>query len=251
MKLALVTPWGIEERQEPMPLIVFVQGSGFQFPNIGYELAQLANYARKGIAVATVTHRNCRENHPFPAYLQDVKTAIRFLRHKQKEYNIDGTRIGIFGTSSGGNTALLVGLTGDDPRFKTEEYSDESDAVSLVVECFGPTDLEPMIDYVAADPNPKENIFHAMAGKRDLKTLLHDISPVNYVEDGKPYPPFLLLHGNADTVVPYHQMLTMFRRLYDAGADVQAVCVDDAPHEGSFWSWEVHDIILDFMKDKL
>ena len=84
-----------------------------------------------------------------------------------------------------------------------------------------------------------------------MKTLLHEISPVNYVEDGKPYPPFLLLHGNADTVVPYHQMLTMFRRLYDAGADVQAVCVDDAPHEGSFWSWEVHDIILDFMKDKL
>ena len=251
LKMALVTPWGIEERQEPMPAIVFVQGSGFQFPNIGYELAQLAHYARNGIAVATVTHRNCLAGNPFPAYLQDVKTAIRFLRHKQKEYNIDGTRIGIFGTSSGGNTALLVGLTGDDPRFKTEEYSDESDAVSLVVECFGPTYLEPLIELVAADPAPEKSIFRALAGKRDLKTLLRDISPVNYVEDGKLYPPFLLLHGNADTVVPYHQMLTMFRRLYDAGADVQAVCVDGAPHEGSFWSWELHSIILDFMKGKL
>ena len=251
LKLALVTPWGIGEKEEPMPLMVFVQGSGFQFPNIGYELAQMAYYARNGIVVATVTHRNCLEKNPFPAYLQDVKTAIRFLRHNQKDFNIDGSRLGIFGTSSGGNTAMLAGLTGDASRFRTDEYPEESDAVSLVVECFGPTYMEPLLEYVAADPDPEGNIFHALAGKQDLKKLLHDISPVNYVEDGKPYPPFLLLHGDKDTVVPYHQMLTMFHRLYDAGVDVQAVCVDDAPHEGSFWSWEVHGIILDFIKDKL
>ena len=251
LKMALITPWGIGEKVEPLPLVVFVQGSGFQFPNIGYELAQMAYYARNGIAVATVTHRNCLEKNPFPAYLQDVKTAIRFLRHNRKDFNIDGARIGIFGTSSGGNTAMMAGLTGDDPRFRTDEYPDESDAVSLVVECFGPTNMEPLLEYVAAEPNPEENIFHALAGTQDLRKLLHDISPVNYMEAGKPYPPFLLLHGDADSVVPYHQMITMFHRLFDAGADVQAVCVDDAPHEGSFWSWEVHGIILDFIKDKL
>ncbi len=251
LKMALVRPWGIGEKGVPLPVMVFVQGSGFQFPNIGYELAQMAYYARNGIAVASVTHRNCLEMNPFPAYLQDVKTAIRFLRHNQKDFNIDSSKIGIFGTSSGGNAAMLAGLTGDDPRFKTGEYPDHSDAVSLVVECFGPTSMEPLLEYVAADPNPEKNIFHALAGKQDLKKLLHDISPVNYVEDGKPYPPFLLLHGEGDTVVPYHQMITMFHRLYDAGVDVQAVCVDDAPHEGSFWSWEVHGIILDFIKDVL
>ena len=251
LKLALVTPWGAKERKDPLPLVVFVQGSGFQFPYIGFELAQLAFYARNGIAVATVTHRSCREGNPFPAYLQDVKTAIRYLRHHAEEYNLDPARAGIFGTSSGGNTALLAGLTGDDPRFKTEEYQDESDAVRLVVECFGPTDLEPLLDYLAAQASPEDNIFYALAGKRDLRQLLHDISPVNYVQEGRPYPPFLLLHGDADTVVPYHQMLSMFHRLFDAGADVQAVCVEGAPHEGSFWSWELHELILGFLRDNL
>ena len=251
LKLALVTPWGAKERRDPLPLVVFVQGSGFQSPNIGYELGQLAFYARNGIAVATVTHRNCHEGNPFPAYLQDVKTAIRYLKHHAEEYNLDPARVGIFGTSSGGNTALLAGLTGDDPRFRTEEYTEESDAVRLVVECFGPTDLEPLLDYLKAEASPEENIFYALAGKRDLKQLLHDISPVSYVQEGKPYPPFLLLHGDADTVVPYHQMLSMFRRLFDAGANVQAVCVDNAPHEGSFWSWELHELILGFLKEKL
>lgn len=251
LKLALVTPWGSKEKKEPLPLVVFVQGSGFKSPNIGYELAQLAFYARNGIAVATVTHRNGLEGNPFPAYLQDVKTAIRFLRRQEKEFNIDGARIGIFGTSSGGNAALLAGLTGDDSRYKTDEYSEESDAVRLVVECFGPTNLEPVLEYIAADPNPEKNVFHALAGKRDIKQLLHEISPVNHVEAGRAYPPFLLVHGSRDSTVPYQQMLTMFRRLHDAGADVQAVCVDGAPHEGSFWSWELHETILGFIKEKI
>lgn len=251
LKLALVTPWGAKEKPDPLPLAVFVQGSGFTFPNIGYELGQLAYYARNGIAVATVTHRSCLDGHPFPAYLQDVKTAIRFLRSRAQEYNIDAGRIGIFGTSSGGNTALLAGLTGDDPRFKTKEYGEESDAVCLVVECFGPTDLQPLCDYITAEENHAGNIFYALAGEGELKRLLFDISPVNYVEKGKAYPPFLLIHGDADSVVPYHQMLTMHRRLFDAGADVRAVCVDGAPHEGSFWSWELHELILRFMQEAL
>ena len=250
LTLALLTPWGAANSAVPLPLIVFVQGSGWTHPNIGYELGQLAKYASQGFAVATLTHRNCKEGNPFPAFLQDVKTAIRFLRSHAAEYNIDKDRVGIFGTSSGGNTALLVGLTGDDPVYKTAEYADESDRVGLVVECFGPTDIGRM---AGGDipPAPHDALFKALVGDQDVQQVFHDMSPINHVKAGATLPPFLLIHGDADPVVPYDQMLLMYRALYDNGADVQAICVDDAPHEGSFWSVELHDIILSFIMERL
>ena len=249
--LALITPWKPEGILTPKsPLIVFVQGSGWIFPDIHYELAQMANYAQQGIAVAMVTHRNSLEGHPFPAYLQDVKTAIRYLRQNAEEYHIDKERMGIFGTSSGGNTALLVGLTGDDPRYKTAEYAQESDAVKLVIECFGPTDLMGLLGGELPG-EPHGNVFRALTSGKDVKQVFVEMSPVSHVEDGKDYPPFLLIHGSADTLVPYDQMELMYRRLCDCGADTRAICVDHAPHEGSFWSRELHGIILDYIQEKL
>ncbi len=250
LSLALITPWGVKEKARPVPLVVFVQGSAWTFPDLGYEMGQMAWYAQNGIAVAMVTHRNCLEGHPFPAFLQDVKTAIRFLRGKAEEYNIDKDRVGIWGTSSGGNTALLVGLTGDDPAYKTEEYNGESDAVKAVVECFGPTDLGRLLGGDVPE-GPHGEIFRALVGANDARQVFHDMSPVNHVKEGHTYPPFLLLSGSADPLVPIDQMEVMYRRLYDHGADAQAVCVDGAPHEDSFWSREIHDLILRFLEEKL
>ena len=91
LKLTLMLPWHEKGDAHPTkrPLIVFVQGSGWTFPNIDKQIPQLSQYARAGFAVATVTHRNAAEGHPFPAYLEDVKTAIRFLRAHAEEYGID------------------------------------------------------------------------------------------------------------------------------------------------------------------
>ncbi len=249
--LALITPWRPEGVETPKtPLIVFVQGSGWTFPDIFYEMGQMANYAQNGIAIAMVTHRNCLDGHPFPAYLQDVKTAIRYLKFHAEEYHIDKNRVGIFGTSSGGNTALLAGLTGDDPAYRTSEYAEESDAVKLVVECFGPTDLMRMLGGEIPG-EPHGGIFQALTNGKDVRQIFREMSPVTHVKEGKTYPPFLLIHGNADTLVPYEQMVLMYRKLCDHGTDVQAICVDHAPHEGSFWSRELHDIILEYIRERL
>jgi acetyl esterase/lipase len=249
--LTLLLPWGARERGARLPLIVFIQGSGFTFPNIGYELPQLGRYAQNGYAVATVTHRNCMDGHPFPAYLQDVKTAIRFLRSHADEYAIDPARVCAWGTSSGGNTALLLGLTGDDPAYQTGEYADQSDGVKLVVECFGPTDLVKMMDGIGVVALPLDDIFFALSKGRDMREVLREMSPLSHLSPGKAYPPFLLIHGDADDVVPYDQMVLMHEALLDHGADARAICVDGAPHEGSFWSRELHDIILNYLREKL
>ena len=137
LKAVLITPWN--EAIKNRPAIVFVQGSGWGFPDVNFEIPQLSELAQAGYVVMTVTHRNRYDGHPFPAFLQDVKCAIRFLRAHADQYGVDPQRIGIYGTSSGGNTALLVAMTGDDPRYKTEEYQEYSDSVCCMVECFGPT----------------------------------------------------------------------------------------------------------------
>ncbi len=81
--LTLILPWAPGDKREglkPAPLIVFVQGSAWTTPNLDYEIPMLSHFAEEGIAVATVSHRSARDGFPFPAFLIDVKCAIRFLR---------------------------------------------------------------------------------------------------------------------------------------------------------------------------
>ena len=248
-KMSIISPQIPEDSDEKYPCIVFVQGSGWTFPNIYYQIPQLSQLAAKGYVIATITHRNSLEGHPWPACFEDVKTAIRFMRAKSTEYHIDSDRIGIWGTSSGGNLALLAGLTGDDLNYRTEEYADFSDRVKLVVDCFGPADLlmrkarlenPTPADIALAGGNPKDNI-----------DVIMDMSPVYKVKEGMAYPPFLLVQGNNDDPVPYEQSLHMFHKLCDCGADAQMIEVDHGPHEGTFWSQELLNLIFGFIMERL
>lgn len=232
------------------PLILFIQGSAWQKPNQFRLIPQLTQLARQGYVIASVTHRSCWEA-AAPAFLQDVKCALRFLRANAAEYDIDKTRVCVWGTSSGGNTALLVGLTGDDPQFETAENAEESTRVNCVVDCFGPTDLVLMKDVQLKDyPREQKGLFYALGGSQDdekCNATLARISPVNYVKPGRDLPPFLILHGDADPVVLLSDSEALHRQLLDAGYDASLVKVTGAPHEGSFWSQELLEIIFDFI----
>jgi acetyl esterase/lipase len=254
LKMQVMKPWVVDtDNQRKYPLIVFVQGSAWTFPDVYYEIPQLAGFAREGYVVATLTHRNCLEGHPFPAFLQDIKTGIRYLRKHAKEYQIDSDRVAIWGTSSGGNTALLVGLTGDDVRYKTEEYTEYSDAVKTVVECFGPTDLTWPINNIKNLQEGMRQIFEGLRGQDTEENVMKllEINPVNHIIEGKEYPPFFILQGNKDDLVDYSQSELMYHKLLDAGVDASMVCVEGAPHEGSFWSNELLGMIKEFIDKNL
>lgn len=253
--LDLLLPWANQHQDElgkvRYPLIVFVQGSAWTSPNRGTEIPQLSALSRRGYVVATVGHRSCLDGFMAPAFLVDVKAAIRFLRAHAEEYSIDTDRVSIWGTSSGGNTSLLVGLTAGDARFASAEYPDQSDAVNCVVDCFGPTDLEAMTDEDYADfkDNP-DTIFAKLCGfplNDESRNRMRLISPMKHVEPGKNLPPFLLLHGTGDPVVNYNQSERLYRRLIDCGYEAGLVSVPGAPHEGSFWSAALLDYIFDFL----
>lgn len=264
LKLDLLLPWHVGESDtRRFPLIVFVQGSAWTKPNIYYEIPQLAAYARMGYVVATVDHRSAFEA-PAPAFLQDVKSAIRFLRANADKYLIDPDRVAIWGTSSGGNTALLVGLTSDMPQLDIGDNLEQSSAVQCVIDCFGPTDLVKMAtkQYVPKEGEEEvagdgPNLFEALAGaklsRKDLSTLtpLSKISPINYVVADKQLPPFMVLHGDADPVVLYEDSVEFCEKMDACGHDITLIRVTDAPHEGSFWSDALHDEIKAFLREAL
>ena len=249
LALQLIKPmWQSDGRG--FPLVVFIQGSSWTKPDQFWQIPQLSLLARRGYVIASVTHRSCWTD-PAPAFLKDVKAALRFLRKNAAEYDIDPKRVCAWGTSSGGNTALLLGLTADDPAFETEEYAGMSTQVNCVVDCFGPTDLIKMIDdQYGKAPKNDENLLFALAGRNidTYKETLTAISPIAYVQPGRTLPPFLILHGDADDVVLYEDSEALYDQLTANGYEADLVRVSGAPHEGNFWSPELLEIIFAFIE---
>lgn len=260
-KLSLILPWDREmamagnekakKELNKLPLIVFVQGSGWTTPDYGPQIPQLSEIAGRGYVIAMVGHRDARDGYAFPAFLEDVKCAVRFLRKHAEEYGIDPERIGIWGSSSGGNAALLTGLTADDPRYETEEYQEYSDAVCAVAACFAPTDLVKLSEKWEHSPEVSAISAAAHRGlfsrdEAEAERQKREMSPVYQAQAGKQYPLFLLMHGTGDTRVEYEQMLSFYQKLLECGAEAQACAVDGAPHEGAFWSREVLELICEF-----
>lgn len=111
------------------PLIVFIQGSAWFRQDIFASLQDIVRMGERGYAMAIVEYRPSGTA-PFPAQVQDAKTAIRFLKKHAPEYGIDENRVALWGDSSGGHTALLAGFTGDGAP-----DADDSDRISASVRC--------------------------------------------------------------------------------------------------------------------
>ena len=256
LKMQILVPWTQrypkQYHTDPRPLIVFVQGSSWRTGKMGEEIPQLVQFVKHGYVVVTVQHRSAVDGFAFPAFLKDVKTAIRFLRHKAAKYAIDPHRVAIWGTSSGANAAMLVGLTGDDPRYRTHLYAHESDRVDAVISCFAPMDVADTFEASAKIPGNKL-LQLCLFGPNTAKwpELKAAMSPLDVAKPGQDYPPFLLLHGDADQVVPYHQMVDMYDKLDQDGYDVTAYRVKGANHERDFWSQTVYNVIRDFIDQKV
>ena len=133
-----------------------------------------------------------------------------------------------------------------DPSLRTAEYSEQSDAVSAVVSCFAPTDLPALFEHLKDAPNIKQ-VMAAYFGTDEAQwpQIMRQWSPALRVEAGKQYPPFLLLHGTGDPLVPCQQMDSLYAALKAAGCQVSAYYVDGAEHEGNFWSPAVRQVIHD------
>ena len=106
------------EHIDPFPVIVYVQGSAWLKQNLGFRIPLLSRFVQEGYAMAFIEYRSC-EAAPFPAQIQDVKTAVRFLKKHAAEYNLDIDRMVLWGDSSGGHTVVMAAVTKGLPEFDT------------------------------------------------------------------------------------------------------------------------------------
>lgn len=235
------------------PLIVYVQGSGWGPQDIYSALPQLSDLAHHGFVVASVEHRPSTEA-VAPAQIQDVKTAIRFLRANATKYEIDPERIGIWGDSSGGHVAAIVGTTHGVPEFATSDYPDQSDAVRAVVDFFGVSDLTKLGEFPSwlehdAEGSPGSLMLGGSPLTNRDKALAN--SPVSYISRERDIPPFLIIHGDGDVIVPFNQSVLLYEALRNAGKDVSFYKLKGGNHGWRFWSPRVVKLVRDFFDDRL
>lgn len=234
------------------PLIVFVQGAGWGEQEMFFNLPQLCAMAKKGYVVASVKHRSS-ETAKFPAFLQDVKSAIRFLRAQADTYFIDPDQVAIWGDSSGGHAAALAGVTGDMEEFKTEDNHDISDSVKAVIDFFGPTDVTKFND-APRNPEFTKDIEHSpenllFGGRVDLHPEIAAAgNPLLYITQEKKLPPFFVAHGDHDALVPFNQSVLLVQKLQECNKTVEFYKICGADHGIFFWTEELLDKVDKFLK---
>ena len=222
---------------KPLPLIVHIHGGGWRggnkFP------CPVVGMALKGYAVASVEYRFSQKA-VFPAQIQDCQAAIRWLRAHAKQYNFDTDHLGAVGGSAGGHLSALVGTSGGKKAFPPiGGHLDQSDRVQAVIDIFGPADFSTVVQQAAEDKNVK-NIFafntpsdpySSLIGTTlDDKPKADAVSPAHYVS--KDSPPFLILHGTHDTLVPYAQSVQLEAALKAQSVPVWLQTLPGSGHGG-------------------
>ena len=182
----------------------------------GY-LSPLLN--EKGFIVFAVRHGSS-PRYSMSAIVSDVRRAARFIRQHAAEYGVDPDRIGMFGSSAGGQLALLLGTTADagDPS-AADAVLRESSRVAAVVAYFPPTDLARW---------GTQRIRQAFAAMRLTDAEAAEYSPIRFVSPSA--APSLIVHGDADTVVPVVEGETMHAALTKAGVPASFIRIEGAGH---------------------
>ena len=190
------------------PAVLFIHGGGW----IEGDRSQLRGYgillARLGFVCMCNSYRLSNES-IWPAQIQDVNCAIRYLRANATDLGLDPDRIGVSGNSAGGHLSLMAAATNYDQIFEGEGGSNEvSSKIKAVCAIYPPTTIRQL-----EMPNPLENAFLMLMGKEAKKEDYDKASPLNYVTED--YPPCMLIHGSTDSVVRLKDSTKFYEKLIE------------------------------------
>jgi acetyl esterase/lipase len=226
----------------PFPVIISIHGGGFEMGDkADGQVNPMLEGLKHGYAVVSVNYRLSSEA-KFPAQIQDVKAAIRFIRANAAKYHLNPDKIAAWGGSAGGNLSALVGTTGDVTLFDNSGLGNptQSSKVQAVVDWFGPIMFSKMDEEFTASGNGKADHSAAnspeskLLGKQlsEVPELVKQASPASYISENA--PPFFIEHGTKDMLVPTQQSIQFSTELAKVlGQDkVTLTLLEGANHGG-------------------
>ena len=201
----LFIPPGDEKNR---PAILIVHGGGWREG----DRKQLRGYgillAREGFVCLCSSYRLSIEA-IWPAQIQDVNCAIRYLRSNSEDLGIDPDRIGVTGNSAGGHLSLMAGLRTYDPNFEGKAGCNEvSSSVKAICAIYPPAQIR---KYDNSDPII--DAYKALMGKDAEQVDYDEASPLLQIQ--KDFPPTMLIHGSTDSVVDLSDSTDIYKRLVD------------------------------------
>lgn len=216
----------------PRPAMVVIHGGAWIAGNKREMTSISEQLAERGYVVANVQYR-LAPKHKWPAMLDDVQSAVRFLRRNSAMYRIDSERVGALGASAGGHLALMLGTSESrDPAGK----SPLSTKVAAVANIFGVSDfisMLPMWTLLA------ETIFGMKPA--DVGPVMAAASPLTHLDAGD--APVFTFHGTADRVVPLSQSIALHAKLKELGIAHEFIQIKDTGHQVDMKRKDVRDAI--------
>ena len=196
---------------EPAPVLIFVPGGAWI---IGTRLLQgyalMSHLAEKGWVCLSIDYR-CSPHNRWPQHITDVKTAIAWAHANVDRFGGDRNFVAIAGCSAGGHLAALAGLTGNDPEMQVDLPEGSDTTVDAVVGIYGRYDWE---DRSTPERDRFVDFLERVVVNRKIAKhpeIFRKASPIARVHPDA--PPFLIVHGSGDTVIPAAQARSFVERL--------------------------------------
>ena len=219
-----------------LPAVIFVTGGGFISANRARMPQLRLKLAEENFVVASINYRTVPLS-TFPAPIEDLKSAIRFLKANAEKFNIDAEKIFVIGDSAGGYLTAFAAVTNGEKIFNVGDNLNFSSEIVAAVDLYGVNDITRVSDF--------PQMLQSLNGVKVEQT-----NPINYIT--KNSAPMLLMHGTADNIVPAEHTEELFQALKNAGVEAERYLIEGANHSDEFWyQYEVFELIIKFLRSKI
>lgn len=241
------------------PLIIYSPGAAWGTQNLFVRFNWAIRLVERGFAVAVVRYRDTGlpNRDSFPAPVEDLRTAVRYLRQNAERFSVDTDRFVMWGDSSGGHISAMVAITGDGmfDNGRLDQYSSE---VAALITWYPPSYLPAgafypsLLDRIA--PETSSGLILGGVPMLENLDLAREASTTTYIPDAKHIPPTLIITGNNDIILPYNQSVRFYESLREHGHEAEFVMVLNGNHgfEGAgFFGDAIFDIMEDFIRSHI
>ncbi len=246
LKLDIFIP---DENEKQIPIVIFIHGGGWRSGDKSFQHPLANEIASKGFLCAAVEYRLSPEA-GYPAAVQDIKSAIKWLKKNSAVYNADSSKVTLLGCSSGGHLAALCGVTNNLPIFEPHDFlTDISSKVNAVI------DIDGILDFTHPAESEKDTSdLYPSVGKlwlgasfEENPKLWIEASPINYINESS--PEFLFINSSIERFHAGRDSAVVLFEQYRINYKIETL--PDTPH--TFWLFDpwfesTVNIIIDFLK---